>query len=257
MDVDVAERRAGLRIEVELIKVLREGRIAGAEDHVVAIVEREETAEHVFGGTAAEVDAVDRALHGIARPAIAGDVDVIAGAAHRIAGGRGGQRAEQQRPSGDARSRSIERGERDVSLDEAQPARVLKRALVIENAPDVEHRQIGVAGVVVGEPVLETGQRVDVEREGGRNVVGVVGFFRQVVHAVRGEQHGARVDQRAGAHETVGAEEHAHAAIFVIGVDDFGARLVLVGDNGGGRGGDRSDRQGGKGRARQEPAARG
>ncbi len=163
---------------------------------------------------------------------------MIAGAADRIDRGRGGQRREQQRPGRDARRRGVERGERDIAFQEAQALRVEQRAGIVLDLADVEHVQRGVRTEGVGRPVLEARTRVDIEREGRRNgsVDAAVIGLATVVDAVRREQHGARVDQRAGADEAVVAEEHADAVHATRIVDDLGRRLVVVRNDGERRG---------------------
>ncbi len=145
---------------------------------------------------------------------------------------------EQQRPGRDAGRRRIQGSERDVSLNEAETDSVLQRTLIVENAADVEYRQIRVAGEVVGEPVLEASQRIDVKRECGRDVIGVIIGFRAIIHAVRREQHSARVDQRAGADEPIRAEELTNAPELIVIVDNCFGISGFIRDNSHRRGGE-------------------
>jgi len=95
---------------------------------------------------------------------------------------------------------------------------------------DAERR---VRLVVVGNPVDEARPGVILESEGNRNAAidrAIVGGGL-IVHAMGGEDHRARVDQRACADKAVVAIHDADA-VHVAAVDDVRRRLVIIWNDG-------------------------
>ena len=229
--VQVEVERVGLVriVEVETIENLRQVAEGSAEQEGVAVVERGQRTDHVLGSAATPVDALRRAGRAGARTAVAGDVDVVTGAVLIGDFLRIGERREQDRPGRQVRGRRVEAGHRNVAFEEAEAVGARNRTRMDEHAVDVENRQVRIAVETVREPVLEAGKGIGVERPCRTDEAVVIVAFRTVVHAVRGEQHGARVDQRARADEAVAAEEHADTGKLVVGVDCTAVRTVGIG----------------------------
>ena len=116
--VEVEVERIGLVgiVEVEPVEDLRQIAEGRAEQESVAVVERGQRAEHVFGRFAAPVDAEIVARGSRAGAAVAGDVDVIASAIGVVdfLGRRQGR--EQQRPGRQVGCWRVEAGEGDITF---------------------------------------------------------------------------------------------------------------------------------------------
>ncbi|MGT2515730.1 hypothetical protein ACVOMT_17170 [Sphingomonas panni] len=236
-------RRAATRIvEVGHVQVLVQRAAAAAIKEQVDVAERGERTQVILRHAAPVIDAAGIAVQPGAVTAIAGDDDVIAGAGRIVDRRRCRQRGEQQRPGRNADRRRIQRRDGDVGLQEAAIFG-LQQIGQVGHLIDVEHgigrrgAERGHAGRRIAEqPVAHALEIIRLEPERHLLVAGfgAIGAGRAGVHAVRGQDHHARIDQRAGAKAQAAAaliDEHLADAGDVVRIARSRRRTRRVNDD--------------------------
>ena len=193
-EIELARARIVVRVRIverRHVVVLFVARTA-AEQEFVAIVEAAEEGDVVFCDAAAEPARYGGPLRADAGRTVPRDSDVLLPV----------ERCKQHRPGRDIEGRRVERGDRHVGLDEA----AIERADIVPYILDIVDRACSIGEErgrrpVEAEPAAQRTEIVLLEADADGRAAGrrTVGRGRPRIHAVRGEDDGARIDQRARA----------------------------------------------------------
>ena len=124
VEVEIVGVGARRIVEIEPVEVLRQIAERSAEQEIVAIVEGDQGTNEVFGGAAAPVNADGIAGCAGTAAAIAGEIDVIAGARLLGVAGRRWQGGKKQGPGRHFARRGVEHGECDITFEKAETIRI-------------------------------------------------------------------------------------------------------------------------------------
>ena len=198
-------------IEIELVEILRQIAEGRAKQDNIAIIDRGEGANEILCCMPAPVDPDRGAGRAVPASPVADEIDVVSGAGGLRVGGWRRKCGEEQGPGRDIAGRCIENRKGDVAFKEAKPLGARARFQIVQDLRDVEDGKVRIAA----RDTLFT-QSMKPGRESAPNdqaapdrVPEIAGI--PIIHAMGGEEDGARIDERPRADKAVIAEEHANA----------------------------------------------